>query len=147
MPIRTFRGLLKDSGITSIPLSTNNGSQGYKIAKLQTIGKTLGTTASESILKIYKTPQTGVTSTVDFSDQTLLAVSFWKSHGDVYDSIQTVIFDREVFNQDVYLTHQDTAGDDQPINWYIELELVKLDLNENTVATLKDIRNINSDAL
>ena len=141
MPIRTFRGLLKDSGITSIPLSTNNGSQGYRIVKLQTIGKTLGTAASESILKIYKTPQTGV------SDQTLLGVSFWKSHGDVYDSIQTVIFDRKVFNQDIYLTHQDTAGDDQPINWYIELELVKLDLNENTVATLKDIRNINSDAL
>jgi len=30
------------------------------------------------------------------------------------------------------------------MNYYIELEQVKLDLNENTVATLKDIRNIAS---
>ena len=28
------------------------------------------------------------------------------------------------------------------VNYYIELEQMKLDLSENTVATLKDIRNI-----
>ena len=32
----------------------------------------------------------------------------------------------------------------ESVNYYIELEQIKLDLNENTVATLKDIRNIAS---
>jgi len=46
-----------------------------------------------------------------------------------------------VVNQDIYITHIDTNGA-IPCNYYIELEQVKLDLSENTVATLKDIRNI-----
>jgi len=33
-------------------------------------------------------------------------------------------------------------GDVAPVNYYIELEQMKLDLNENTVDTLKDIRNV-----
>ena len=45
------------------------------------------------------------------------------------------------FNQDVYVTFKKTAGT-SPTNYYIELEQVKLALDENTVATLKDIRNI-----
>jgi len=31
--------------------------------------------------------------------------------------------------------------DDVPMNYYLELEQIKLDLSESTVATLKDIRN------
>ena len=49
----------------------------------------------------------------------------------------------EIFNQDIYITHVDSDAS-APINYYIELEQIKLDLNENTVATLKDIRNIAS---
>ena len=37
--------------------------------------------------------------------------------------------------------HKDfTSG--EPVNYYIELEQMPLALDENTVATLKDIRNI-----
>jgi len=53
-----------------------------------------------------------------------------------------VIFDNEVFNQDIYITYTDNGGgSNEDINYYIELEQIKLDLSENTVATLKDIRN------
>ena len=45
------------------------------------------------------------------------------------------------FNQDIYITHTNLHADAGPVNYYIELEQIKLDLNENTVATLKDIRN------
>ena len=50
------------------------------------------------------------------------------------------------FNQDIYITLRchNAAAD---VNYYIELEQVKLDLNENTVATLKDIRNNASSAI
>jgi hypothetical protein len=44
------------------------------------------------------------------------------------------------FNQDIFITLGSQSG--ASCNYYIELEQVKLDLNENTVATLKDIRNI-----
>ena len=47
------------------------------------------------------------------------------------------------FNQDIYVTHTDVLGAGA-CNYYIELEQFKLDLSENTVATLKDIRNIKS---
>ena len=55
----------------------------------------------------------------------------------------SVVFDNITFNQDIHLGFKnlDAAID---MNYHIELELVKLDLNENTVATLKDIRNIKS---
>ena len=52
------------------------------------------------------------------------------------------IFDNMTFNQDIYVTYKDDETAGKFINYYIELEQVKLDLNENTVATLKDIRNI-----
>ena len=58
----------------------------------------------------------------------------------------SIIFDNMTFNQDIYITHKDDDGG-QPINYYIELEQVKLDLNENTVATLKDIKNIEASYL
>ena len=52
-----------------------------------------------------------------------------------------VIFDDDVFNQDIYITHVETVGT-EPCSYYIKLEQVKLSLDENTVATLKDIRNV-----
>ena len=40
--------------------------------------------------------------------------------------------------------YDEISGTQQKMNYYIELEQVSLDLTENTVATLKDIRNIKS---
>ena len=96
----------------------------------------------EAVLKIYKIKQTTNTSDVDFSDNTLLAAALINDTTDRnYMPIPIVTFDNEIFNQDIYITNK---GQDNPssVNYYIELEQVKLDLNENTVATLKDIRNI-----
>jgi len=63
-----------------------------------------------------------------------------------YPIQQVIIFDQEIFNQDIYIGNQDVAGSNSKINYYIELEQMKLDLSENTVATLKDIRNITAPA-
>ena len=46
------------------------------------------------------------------------------------------------FNQDIFVTCDTGSTSGESCNYYIELEQIKLDLNENTVATLKDIRNI-----
>ena len=85
-------------------------------------------------------PETAITS-ADFADNTLLGSALM--FNGTYEIQQTVVFDNEIFNQDIYITNSDSIGNNA-MNYYIELEQIKLDLNENTVATLKDIRNIES---
>jgi len=148
MPIKSFRGVLADGGQETIRLHTNNGSTGYRIVKFQVMTTEPGEHQHESTVKIYKIEQSTIDNTVNFSDNTLLGVAVWESGNapggqDALWIPLITIFDKEIFNQDIYVTHSETDGSN-PINYYIELEQVKLDLNENTVATLKDIRNISS---
>ena len=141
MPIKSFRGKMIDGAIDQISLHTNDGSTGYRIKKVQCVPENPDTTNTEHVFKIYKIPQTAVTGSIDFSDNTLLASVYLSSRDDRYGGDNIIVFDNETINQDIYLTHDDTnnAG---AVNYYIELETVKLSLDENTVATLKDIRNI-----
>jgi hypothetical protein len=143
MVIKSFRGKMADNTIDTVSLHTNNGSLGYRIKSLTAISSAPGTQDMEGLFKIYKVPQTAVDGQVDFSDQTLLATVYFKDYAtnDNQPSIQTVIFDNEVFNQDIYITYLDVRSSNSA-SYYFELEQIKLDLNENTVATLKDIRNI-----
>jgi len=139
--IKTFRGLIADGAQDTIVLHTNDGSTGYRIVKFQLLPYDVGVTAQESTVQIFKINQTTIVSPIDFSDNTLLAAGVWTSDAHQANPEDTnVIFDDEIFNQDIYVTHVETVGS-APINYYIELEQMKLDLNENTVATLKDIRN------
>ena len=100
---------------------------------------------NESTVKIYKVEQTisSIDAVVDFNDPTLIAVATISNQTSqrFYPVTSEVIFDNEIFNQDIYVTHEDQNGS-AAVNYYIELEQIKLDLAENTLATLKDIRNI-----
>ena len=74
----------------------------------------------------------------------MLAAAYYdNSNNPAYNEPGVVIFENMIFNQDIYVTHLEQTGT-QSVNYYIELEQVKLSLDENTVATLKDIRNIKS---
>ncbi len=58
MTKKSFRGMMKTDTIDTIPLSTNNGSTGYRITKFQVIS---GNPVSENdrwVVKIYTIPQT-----------------------------------------------------------------------------------------
>jgi hypothetical protein len=139
--ILSYKGLLADGGQERILLSTKKGEKGYRITKFQLLGYNSGVTAQESTVQIYKDEQASITSVVDFSNNRLLGAGFWSSH----DSSQApedlnVIFDNEIFNQDIFVTHVETTGA-SGINYYIELEVIMLNETEATVATLKDIRN------
>tara|TARA_Y100001963_G_C6611946_1_gene367472 strand:- start:44 stop:484 length:441 start_codon:yes stop_codon:yes gene_type:complete len=146
MPIKSFRGKMVNDSMDTVNLHTNNGSTGYRIKKFQVMQAT--DTDVEATIKIYSVAQTANTNDIDFSDNTLLAAAYFtsSSSGQVYPEDQTVIFDNMVFNQDIYITLRghNFAAD---VNYYLELEQVKLDLTENTVATLKDIRNIEAQTL
>tara|TARA_R100000664_G_C2625568_1_gene57567 strand:+ start:10 stop:447 length:438 start_codon:yes stop_codon:yes gene_type:complete len=144
MPIKSFRGKIADATVDTIPLSTNNGSTGYKITKFTLMPA--DTDADQQItVQIFTIPQTGTPSAdIDFSDNTLIAAGIYNQKGDArtYPDDKQVVFDNMIFNQDIYVTCQSLLGN--AINYYIELEQISLSLDENTVATLKDIRNIAS---
>ena len=143
--IKTFRGLIADGAQDSIALHTNDGSMGYRIVKFQIISNDPNSVAAESVMKIYKVSQSTVTDTFDFSDNTLLAGAYFSnSDNPAYTADMQVIFDNEIFNQDIYVTNTGVSSA-QTMNFYIELEQMKLDLNEQTVATLKDIRNVGAE--
>jgi len=138
--IKTFRGLIADGAQDTIVLHTNDGSTGYKIVKFQIINSQPGDVHMEHTVKIYKVSQPVIDNTIDFSDNTLLGAGFLVGNANEYSTGEVILFDQEIFNQDIYVTHMDTTGANL-CNYYIELEQVTLDLSENTVATLKDIRN------
>ena len=141
--IVSFRGLIASGEQDTVPLHTTDGSTGYKITKFQIFPGDPGSEHYEATLKIYKTSQATVDNTVDFSDQRLLAAAYYQDdNAKHYMSSDTVVFDSEKFNQDIYVTYIGTDGATAAMNYYIELEQMSLDLNENTVATLKDIRNL-----
>lgn len=146
--IKTFRGLIADEGEDTIVLHTNTGATGYRIVKLEIMpDDPTDQTDVNAVVKIYSVKQYGVvTDGVDFSDQTLLGTAFWSSSTDLTPGSTVIIFDKMVFNQDIYLTNSINGSAGRQTNYYLELEQVKLDLNENTVATLKDIRNLEQPA-
>ena len=140
MPMKTFRGQIPNGGQDTITLHTNDGSTGYRIKKFEIIDSAPGTVNTEIICKIYTVAQTAVDALVDFNDQTLLGAAYYSRAAGM---LPVIIFDNITFNQDIYVTQEAASGGSaSSCNYHIELEQVKLDLNENTVATLKDIRNV-----
>lgn len=129
MTIKTFRGLLTDSGPgnqDTIRLAGGKLEDGYRIVKLAAMSKDPGTANTEHVLKIYKTLQKIIDNDVDFTDGDLLGVIYIKEADSIqYPSSSVIIFDREIFNQDIYITHEDTHGS-LACNYYIELEQVKM---------------------
>jgi len=140
--IKTFRGLIADGATDTIVLHTNDGSTGYRIVKFSIIPHKPVTAANECVIQIWKVNPGATSSEIDFSDQTLLGIGIYSNQTDstYYPDDTTIIFDFETFNQDIYLTLNNATGS-EACNYYLELEQIKLDLSENTVATLKDIRN------
>ena len=134
--IVSFKGQLANGGQDTINLHTNNGLIGYQIKKLQIITENPMSGTTEAVIKAYTVKQSTIDAVVDFSQQTLLAVAIMVTT----EAQDMAIVDNNTFNQDIHITYATQAGTDST-NYYIELEQKKLDLNEQTVATLKDIRN------
>lgn len=135
---------MADGAQERIRLSTNQGLIGYKIHAFRAIPKNVGSVSCEGIFQIFTTERSTVptsSATIDFTDPTLLGVCVARTTTDVgtYGSDDFVIFDNVKINQDIFITYTDNQ-DTNPSNYYIELEQVRLDLNEATVATLKDMR-------
>ena len=140
--ILSYRGLLASGGQETILLSTKKGEVGYRITKFQLMPQKPGTTDYEHVMKLWKDPQSTVDEPIDFSDNRLLGAAYTEGGAatNFIGNPLTVIFDQEIFNQDIYITQFD-AKSALACNFYLELEIIKLDESQAMVATLKDIRN------
>jgi len=143
--IKTFRGLIANGGQDTINLHTNDGKTGYRIVKFQVTSATPVNENAESLFQIFKKEQASVSTgpaVVDFSDTNLLGIGIWTANTNsaTEGPSMHIIFDREIFNQDIFITYTDELGTIGG-NYYLELEQLSLDLNESTVATLQSIRN------
>jgi len=140
--IKTFRGLLADGGQDRIRLSTIKGKVGYRIVKFQLLSEKPGAVSQESVVKIYKEEQSTIDGIVDFTDSSLLASGIYilsDNSTAIWNTSETIIFDSEIFNQDIYITHSDIATG-QKCNYYFELEVIPLDDAGAEYTTLKDMR-------
>jgi len=142
--IKTFRGLLADGGQDRIRLSTIKGKVGYRIVKFQLFPYKPGWSDFESLVQIFKSSQSSIATTearCDFTDSDLLAAAIFTATAATPSSpgTQITIFDNEIFNQDVFVTHTQQSGAEL-INYYLELEVIPLDDAGAEYTTLKDMR-------
>ena len=145
MVVKTFRGLLADGGQDHIRLSTIKGTVGYKIVKLEITPTLTGAINAELVAKLYKSSQSTIDGAINFSDEDLLGMAYYKIHQDATTGSNegsnnyAVIFDNEVFNQDIFITAVDTHASNDT-NYYFELEVINLTDMGAEYTTLKDIR-------
>jgi len=140
--IKTFRGVLGDGEQDRIRLQTIKGKVGYKIVKFQLFPLKPGYDNSEYVSKIYKTSTGTADATCNFTDSDLLGAGYINNHtgASYYNLAVVIVFDNEIFNQDIYVTMNDGEGGDNSCNYYIELEVIPLDDAGAEYTTLKDMR-------
>jgi len=143
--IKTFRGLLADGGQDRIRLSTIKGKVGYRISKFQVVSYEPMSVASKCVVKIYTSEQTlPTTATINFTDSDLLGMGLFTTEGtsaQQYPEDMIIIFDYSIFNQDIYITHQNKTGSGS-CNYLLQLEVIPLDDAGAEYTTLKDLRQI-----
>lgn len=141
--ILSYKGLMTDGALETILLSTNKGEKGYLVRKFELMPQDPDEDI-ESAAKIFTTEPDAATTTIDFSDNRLLGAGIIRGGTGVSQPLTLItIFDHIIFNQDIYITMKG-ASYAANVNYYLELEVIKLSEDQAMVATLKDIRN-NSD--
>ena len=144
--IISYKGKI-DIGLEQrISLATIKGKVGYRIKKFQVLSTTPGATAAvEYVGKITKVRDPNIGPAVDFTNTDLLAVVYYQDNdSSAYPDSKTIIFDNEIFNQDIFVNITDAGSGSVPANYYIELETMTLDDIESTMLTLKSLRTIAS---
>jgi len=138
--IKTFRGLLADDTQDKIHITGVESGKGFRIVKFEILPATPGDANAEMCVKIYKTEQSSIDDNIDFGDSSLLGAAIYAASSSTSYQFtpMSVIFDNEVFNQDIYVTQKDTQNG--ACNYFIELEEIKMSdaeaANVNFVAAL-----------
>ena len=125
--MHSFRGLLADGGQDKIRIQGPVGAIAWRITKFQIFPGDPGSEHYEATIKIYREFQTTVDNTVNLSDQNLLGAAYYQDdNAKHYASSDEVVFDNELFVRDIYVTYIGTDSAIADMNYYIELEEVKV---------------------
>jgi len=90
-------------------------------------------------IMIWNQEQTTPGTTINFTNSELLSAAYIETVAGAAEGVNpVVIFDREIFNQDIYVTHKSQSG--SACNYYMELEVIPLDDAGAEYTTLKDMR-------
>jgi hypothetical protein len=133
---------MADGDIETVTLHTNDGKTGYKIVKFEMLPEKPGQTDHIFVSQIFKVKPTTASGTVDFTNNRLIAAGEIEDNGASHypNSTAGIVFDNEIFNQDIYITMKDLSTGES-CNYYIELEQMDLSEDEALVAIVKNLRN------
>jgi len=125
--MHSFRGLLEDGGQQRIRIQGSVGAIAWRITKFQAMGLNENQTYETSLM-IFREFQDTLTTEVNFDDDELLGALLYGDTGSsgTYVSRPAVIFDNALFVRNIYITHSSIAGDHVALNYYLELEEVKV---------------------
>lgn len=127
-----------------INLKTTNGKTGYRIKALKIIGEQPGTETVELVCQIFSKEVTP-TASVDFTDSNLMGVAYLlDSSATSTGTYESIIFDNEVTNQNIFICAFDVSGSSRSTNYYLELETIALSDLQSTQLTLKNLRTLAS---
>jgi len=125
--MHSFRGLLADGAQEKIRIQGATGEVAWRITKFQIIEAAPGTLDVEIVSKIYREEQSSLVATIDFTDAELLGVAYYQGGNSTEESAgTTVIFDNTLFSRNIYVSTRDAGSNAGSINYYIELEEVKV---------------------
>jgi len=132
MTIKSFRALLTDGDQIRIPLHHAGKGTGFRIKTFQLMPNDIdASTSHECSVQIWKQKQSSLTAAIDFSNSALIGAAYYVRSLDPSapyvgrDTSETVVFDNEVFNQDIFIVYKTGQGG-QKINYYLELEEIKM---------------------
>ena len=138
---KSFRGILDDGEQQQIHLAGGDSETGYKLVKLQLMPYVFGAGSGEleSVVQIFKQKQNAAEELIDFSKDDLLGAAIINndSNADQYPTVLTTVFDNEVVNQDLYITHKNNHSDAAKVSYYFELEEVKMKDSEIAVVNYR----------
>ena len=146
----SYRGnIIPGTDAVKIKLATLSGKVGYKIRKFEIFPSIPGNpTSSNGVEYVFQVfdKNTATAATVDFTNDSLLAVAYYTDHKDAHNQTKGTLihFDDKVVNQDIFVTGADAIGGTDACNFYLELETSKLTDMEATMLTLKNLRTIAS---
>jgi len=141
--IISYKNRMADSTTDKIFLSTNDGLTGYSIHKLELMPIDADEDV-ESVLQIFAVDPGTPTDNINFADSTLLAAGVIRAGTGVAQPLTvTTVFENVKFNQNIFITLKGGSYT-RDVNYYLELKESKLSLDEQTVATLTNIRNTGS---
>jgi len=97
-----------------------------------------GSASHECSIQVWKQKQTSLVVDIDFNQDALLGAAYYVRSSNPSSpyvatiSEQTVVFDREVINQDIFVVYK-TGQSGQKLNFYLELEEVSMNDSEAAV--------------